>query len=98
MIHRRVFMLKMSKEFNSFLERMKKEDVSEISIKNFQSQFQKLIQGETGLIAESDIQPVESLVDAENLGDNYRATGEANLSRSVFLKLNGGLVTYPKSH
>lgn len=91
--YRRALMQKMSKEFEPFFERMKKEGLPEISIKNFRSQFDRLVQGETGLIAESDIQPLESLADAEGLGENYRVIGKANLSRSVFLKLNGGLGT-----
>ena len=80
-------------KFELFRDRMSREDLPQISIKNFESQFNTLIRGDTGLIAESDIKAVESLEDAESLEDHYQKTGEANLSRSVFLKLNGGLGT-----
>lgn len=86
-------MSEIRKEFEPFFKRMNQEGLPEISIKNFQSHFDRLIEGETGLIAESDIQPVESLIDAENLGNAYGRIGEANRSKSVFLKLNGGLGT-----
>ena len=86
-------MSKIRKEFEPFFKRMNQEGLPEISIKNFQSHFDRLIEGETGLIAESEIQPVESLIDAENLGNVYARIGEANRSKSVFLKLNGGLGT-----
>lgn len=81
------------KEFEPYFTRMTREGLPEISIKNFQSQFEKLIAGETGLISESDIRPVASLIDAENLSDSYAGVGETNKSKSVFLKLNGGLGT-----
>jgi UTP--glucose-1-phosphate uridylyltransferase len=86
-------MSKAGKKFEPFRDRMNREELPHISIKNFESQFNKLIRGDTGLIAESDIKPVESLEDSESLEDHYQKIGEAHLSRSVFLKLNGGLGT-----
>ena len=63
---------------------MNREELPQISIQNFESQFNKLIRGEAGLIAESDIKPVKSLTDAESLGNHYQTIGENHLSRSVF--------------
>jgi UTP--glucose-1-phosphate uridylyltransferase len=52
-----------------------------------------LVEGKTGHIAEADIQPVESLPDAETLPAAMRAQGEASISKTVLIKLNGGLGT-----
>ena len=86
-------MLSIKREFEPFYQRMQTEDLPEIFIKNFQHQFLKLLRGETGRIAESDIQPVSALPDAEYLEEKYQLIGDSHLAQSVFLKLNGGLGT-----
>jgi UTP--glucose-1-phosphate uridylyltransferase len=86
-------MPKISKDFDQLFEKMMQAALPEISIKNFRSHFDQLIRGETGHIPESAILPVDTLVDAETLEDRFQEIGEAQLSRSVFLKLNGGLGT-----
>ncbi|MBN2365359.1 MAG: UTP--glucose-1-phosphate uridylyltransferase [Calditrichaeota bacterium] len=72
---------------------MEQEEISDIFIKNFQFYYQKLVSGETGFIGESAISPVESLPDSEKLSEENRKIGKDNLSRTIFLKLNGGLGT-----
>ncbi len=59
----------------------------------FDFYYQQLVKGETGQIAEADIQPVESLADAEKLTDDARKLGQASISETVIVKLNGGLGT-----
>jgi len=81
------------KQFEPFDQRMQEANLPEIFIKNFQHQYIKLLRGETGRISESEIQPVSDLPDAEHLEKQYLDAGEAHLSQSVFLKLNGGLGT-----
>ncbi len=79
--------------FEPFAQRMRAANMPEIVIENFRYYYHKLIEGETGLIAERDIKPVESLADAEALPQELRALGKTNLGRAVIVKLNGGLGT-----
>jgi UTP--glucose-1-phosphate uridylyltransferase len=79
--------------FQLFRKRMQQENISEIFINNFENYYNKLVSGETGLISENEITPVESLPDYRMLGEPQRKTGQKNLSRTIFLKLNGGLGT-----
>lgn len=79
--------------FQLFRKRMQQDNISEIFIKNFENYYNKLVSGETGLISENEITAVESLPDYRILGDRQRKTGQKNLSRTIFLKLNGGLGT-----
>ncbi len=82
-----------SQSFQLFRQQMEKEDIPDIFIKNFQHYYQKLVSGEKGLIREDEISRVESLPDAEKLPEEFRKIGQDNLSKTVFLKLNGGLGT-----
>jgi UTP--glucose-1-phosphate uridylyltransferase len=79
--------------FQLFRKRMRQENISEIFINNFKNYYNKLVGGETGLIPETEISHVESLPDYRMLGATDRKAGEKNLSRTIFLKLNGGLGT-----
>lgn len=79
--------------FQAFTEKMQAEGIADIAINNFHSHFQQLRAGHSGVIAESDIQPVESLVDAEQLDSNLCEVGESALPATVMIKLNGGLGT-----
>ncbi len=81
------------KQFEPFYQRMKEANLPEIFINNFQHQYLKLLRGDTGRIPEAEIQPVSELPDSDHLGKRYQVTGEAHFSKSVFLKLNGGLGT-----
>lgn len=81
------------KQFEPFYQRMKEANLPEIFINNFQHQYLKLLRGDTGRIPEAEIQPVSELPDSDHLGNRYQVTGEAHFSKSVFLKLNGGLGT-----
>jgi UTP--glucose-1-phosphate uridylyltransferase len=76
-----------------FTEKMRAENLPEIFIDNFKKYYQKLLLGETGLISENDIRPIDSLPDAENLPAQFFELGRQHLSHTVFLKLNGGLGT-----
>jgi len=78
---------------NLFTRKMREENLPEIFINSFKKYYQKLQLGETGLIAEADILPVTELADAEELPAEFSRQGQQYLSRTVFLKLNGGLGT-----
>ena len=80
---------------------MRAEGVAEVAIDTFDAQLERLRGGETGVLAESEIEPVSSLPDADELPDDEEGAREA-LAQTVVIKLNGGLgtsmgMTGPKS-
>ncbi len=58
----------------------------------FAGHLRSVIAGETGLIAEADIRPVDELPTLESL-TGYASAGQAALRQAVVVKLNGGLGT-----
>ena len=79
--------------FKPFVERMTAEGLPPIFIDSFSFYVDQLRAGQTGLIPESDIQPVSDLPDADLLSDDYVHTGERVLPKTAVIKLNGGLGT-----
>ena len=73
--------------------KMRAEKLPDLAIKSFSYYYKQLVEGETGLIAEKQIEPVQSLPDLELLADEYITAGQAALKHAVMLKLNGGLGT-----
>ena len=69
---------------------MEAEGLSTAAIQAFESTFNALASGETGMIPESTITPVPDLVDASAIECEPNAD---LLSETVVLKLNGGLGT-----
>lgn len=80
-------------QFTPLAERMRGEGLPDIVIRTFEHYYQQLVQGQTGLIPETDIQPVESLPDVETFPKRLSAVGKAALPKTILLKLNGGLGT-----
>ncbi len=76
--------------FAEFRTQMEKAGIKDAAIKAFQSSYAKLVEGQTGLIPESDIEPVSDLpcLDQIKVREN-----ESLLSQTVVIKLNGGLGT-----
>jgi UTP--glucose-1-phosphate uridylyltransferase len=72
---------------------MRAEKLPETVIENFRRYYQKLVKGETGLIPEEQIAPVESLTDAATLPQEMRDFGREEMGKAVVIKLNGGLGT-----
>jgi UTP--glucose-1-phosphate uridylyltransferase len=70
------------------LEKMRAEGLSDAAVETFARQYRRLREGETGTLAEADIEPVAELPDAEELSD-----ADAPLDAAVVIKLNGGLGT-----
>lgn len=70
---------------------MEAEGISQSAISAFESTFNSLVSGETGMIPESSISPVEDIARADSLDIESPDTGL--LSSTVVLKLNGGLGT-----
>ena len=77
---------------NSAVEKMRAEGLPEVAVETFARQRARLEAGEQGTLPESEIEPVESLPDAEELPDDPDGA-RAALDRAVVIKLNGGLGT-----
>ncbi len=84
-----------STSFAPVAEKMRGEGLPDIVIKNFAYYYELVQSGQTGMISEASIAPVESLPDADAFPDDaaLMAAGEAALGQTVVLKLNGGLGT-----
>jgi UTP--glucose-1-phosphate uridylyltransferase len=83
------------------LAKMRADGVAEIAVDTFAHYFERLRAGDTGVLPESDIEPVAELPDADELPADD-AGARAALDRTVVVKLNGGLgtsmgMTGPKS-
>jgi UTP--glucose-1-phosphate uridylyltransferase len=74
------------------VEKMRQAGVSDVAIETFSRYHERLSEGESGVLRESELEPVGDLPDAERLPEDERGTTEA-LDRAVVLKLNGGLGT-----
>ncbi len=80
-------------DFTPFAEKMHAEGLPDIVIRSFRFYYEQLAEGRTGFIPETEIHPVESLPDLEQLSPALKQTGRAALAKTVVLKLNGGLGT-----
>src|SRR3954465_3393084 len=69
---------------------MRAEGLGDAAVESFARQYERLRDGETGTLAESEIEPVADLPDAQDLTEE--ATPEL-LDQAVVIKLNGGLGT-----
>ena len=70
---------------------MRQAKISDAAIRAFRNSYENLIAGKTGLIPEATIQPVEQLPRLDQLAASSPA--KDLLSRTVMIKLNGGLGT-----
>jgi UTP--glucose-1-phosphate uridylyltransferase len=70
------------------VEKMRREGIHEAAIETFKHYYEQLRGGETGMLPESEIEPVEDVQDLDALPE-----GDAPLDRAIVLKLNGGLGT-----
>jgi UTP--glucose-1-phosphate uridylyltransferase len=87
----------------AFVEKMKNEGLQPLVIETFAYYYNKLLTGETGLVYDREIQPVEAreIEDFKNLS-KYATVGQRVINHSVRIVLNGGLgttmgLTGPKS-
>ena len=69
---------------------MRAAGVDDVAIDTFAHYYEQLAAGATGMLAESDIEPVQDVPDAESLPD---ADATEALDATVIVKLNGGLGT-----
>jgi UTP--glucose-1-phosphate uridylyltransferase len=76
------------KGLEASVDKMRREGLPEPAIDTFRHYYEQLAAGETGMLPESEIEPVEEVQDLEALPD-----GDAPLDEAVVIKLNGGLGT-----
>ena len=70
------------------VEKMEREGLPEAAIDTFRHYYEQLAEGETGMLPESDIEPVDDVQQLDDLPE-----GEPPLDAAVVIKLNGGLGT-----
>jgi UTP--glucose-1-phosphate uridylyltransferase len=70
------------------VEKMRREGIPDAAIHTFEHYYEQLREGETGMLPEAEIEPVEDVQDLDDLPE-----GDPPLERAVVLKLNGGLGT-----
>ena len=80
-------------KFAPLAERMRQAGMPQLAIETLGLYFSRLLAGESGEIAESELEPVTGLPDAEQLDDECAVIGRQALSKTVLIKLNGGLGT-----
>ncbi|MBP6469513.1 MAG: UTP--glucose-1-phosphate uridylyltransferase [Chloroflexi bacterium] len=64
-----------------------------VFIETFAEYYAQLADGYTGLIPETDIEPVQKLPDVENFPPKQALLGKQMLAKTAVIKLNGGLGT-----
>jgi len=79
--------------FTPFAERMQAENLPDVFIRTFRYYYEQLVEGRTGLIPESEIDPIAGLPDVETFPASLVEIGNAVLGQTVIIKLNGGLGT-----
>ncbi len=78
--------------FPAFAQKMRKAGVSNAAIRAFEGSFASLLQGDTGTIAESEIEPVSRLPHFDEIAQGAQGNSSL-LTRTAVIKLNGGLGT-----
>jgi UTP--glucose-1-phosphate uridylyltransferase len=75
------------------VDKMREGGVGEAGIAAFRDAYGRLREGETGMLPESEIDPIEAPQDADALPEPDDAELRDVLDRAVVIKLNGGLGT-----
>jgi UTP--glucose-1-phosphate uridylyltransferase len=91
------------KHLQSFIVKMEKEGLQPAVIDTFAYYYKKVVAGETGLVFDKDIKPLnaDEIESVDNIGQ-YADAGKKVLKNAVMIILNGGLgttmgLTKPKS-
>ncbi len=82
------------KHLSAFIQKMEKEGLSSTVVDTFTFYYRKVVNGETGLVSERDIEPLrtDDVADASKL-KRFEEAGKAAYSKAVMIVLNGGLGT-----
>lgn len=79
-------------KIQAITEHMERDGANAAATGSFAFHFNRVALGEPGFLLESEIEPVETLPDAEHCG-HFAESGKKALDRVVVIKLNGGLGT-----
>src|SRR5215211_2442587 len=71
-------------------EKMRRDGVPDAAIATFRHYYEQLVAGESGMLPDSELEPIEDIPEAEALPEEADAQA---LDRAVVIKLNGGLGT-----
>src|SRR3954465_2481948 len=71
-------------------EKMRREGVPDAAIATFRHYYEQLVAGESGMLPDSELEPIEDIPEADALP---KEAGAEALDRAVVIKLNGGLGT-----
>jgi UTP--glucose-1-phosphate uridylyltransferase len=74
------------------VDKMRRDDVGDAAVQAFADAYRRLQEGETGVLPEGEIEPVDDLPAAGDLAETGPEAGGA-LDHAVVIKLNGGLGT-----
>jgi len=78
--------------FAPFERKMREAGLPDVAVRSFAAAFSALVSGASGTLSQREIEPVDAVPDAADLKGLERAGAEA-LTRTVVIKLNGGLGT-----
>jgi UTP--glucose-1-phosphate uridylyltransferase len=81
------------RKFFAFEKKMREENIPNIAIRNFKFYYNQLVEGHTGLVHASEVQPIGSIPTVETLSEKITQIGKAALPNVVNIRLNGGLGT-----
>ncbi len=83
-----------AKHLSAFIKKMNKADLPQTAIDSFCYHYKQVVSGETGFIADGNIEPVGSgeIETLQNLA-GYSEAGKKALPHTVRIILNGGLGT-----
>ena len=79
-------------QLDASIQKMRDDGVADVAVATFGHYLERLRAGEAGELAESEIEPVGELPDADELPEDEQGA-RAALDRTVVVKLNGGLGT-----
>src|ERR1044072_9111002 len=72
------------------IDKMRRDGVDDAAVQAFADAYERLGEGETGGLPESDLEPVDDVPDADELPGGDETAGGA-LDHAVVIKLNGGV-------
>jgi UTP--glucose-1-phosphate uridylyltransferase len=75
------------------LEKMRADGAQPVAVETFRHYYERLSEGEAGVLAEGELEPVDELPRLEALPEPAPEEAREALDRAVVLKLNGGLGT-----
>lgn len=79
--------------FTKIKAKMQEAEIPDLAIESFRYYYRKLASGESGMLPEDSIRPVDSVDQLNDLDDRDAKAGSDLHQQTVLLKLNGGLGT-----